>query len=219
MVGQFWARTDDPDVGESIQYRSVSGFVLFADPLFPQINAGATVPYQADQSMGGHKLTDLAAPSSANDAARLADVSPAKTGLFWYSLDGVDPLQITLQTDSAPATSFQEVGFVPRVLYIMLYGEVTNQSDSAVLGTLSTPTEFQLRRYEGDDGSGYPGTSGATRNLLGTFTVGSDTIYVVVEHYFDPPYGFWLSLHKTSSTGPRVNIQTRQGMAMNGMLQ
>ena len=45
------------------------------------IQRGGSVAFTADQSMGGFKLTNLAAPVSANDAARKADVDAAQTGL------------------------------------------------------------------------------------------------------------------------------------------
>ena len=40
-----------------------------------------TVAFTADQSMGNFKLTNLAAPVSANDAARLIDIQNASAGI------------------------------------------------------------------------------------------------------------------------------------------
>lgn len=48
-----------------------------ASALTASINTAGTKAFGADQSMGGFKLTDLAAPSSANDAARKAYVDSA----------------------------------------------------------------------------------------------------------------------------------------------
>jgi len=45
------------------------------------IKSDGSVAFTADQSMGGNKLTNLAAPISANDAARLTDVQAAINGL------------------------------------------------------------------------------------------------------------------------------------------
>lgn len=45
------------------------------------VQRDGSVTFTADQSMGGFKLTNLAAPVSANDAARLADVQAATSGL------------------------------------------------------------------------------------------------------------------------------------------
>lgn len=45
------------------------------------IKSDGSVAFGADQSMGGFKLTNLAAPVSANDAARKADVDSAALGL------------------------------------------------------------------------------------------------------------------------------------------
>ncbi len=45
------------------------------------IKKDGSVAFTADQSMGNHKLTNLAAPVSANDAARLVDVQNAAAGI------------------------------------------------------------------------------------------------------------------------------------------
>lgn len=45
------------------------------------VKKDGTVPFTADQSMGGNKLTNLAAPVSANDAVRLVDLQNNQAGL------------------------------------------------------------------------------------------------------------------------------------------
>lgn len=46
------------------------------------IKRNGSVAFTANQSMGGFKLTDLAEPTSQNDAARLIDIQNAKLGIF-----------------------------------------------------------------------------------------------------------------------------------------
>jgi hypothetical protein len=56
-----------------------------------------------DVSMNSHKLTNLAAPQNANDAARLTDVQAAQAGLYWKA-----PVQVIANSNitlsSVPAT-------------------------------------------------------------------------------------------------------------------
>lgn len=60
-----------------------------ATALSDSINKSGTKAFAADQSMGGYKLTNLAAPSDANDAARKAYVDSAITA-------AAQPLDATL---------------------------------------------------------------------------------------------------------------------------
>lgn len=71
VAGGLWVRTDYPTIGESIVYRTAGGvFTLLMDPDFAQINAGGTVPFAANQGMGGFKLTGLAAGTGNGDSVR-----------------------------------------------------------------------------------------------------------------------------------------------------
>lgn len=45
------------------------------------VQRDGSVPFTANQSMGNNKITNLGAPSSANDAARLVDVQNAQNGI------------------------------------------------------------------------------------------------------------------------------------------
>jgi hypothetical protein len=73
-IGSLWHRTDYPTLGEAWVIWGGSAYSLLLDPDHAQINAGGTVAFGANQSMGNNKLTNLAASTSANDAVRQAQV-------------------------------------------------------------------------------------------------------------------------------------------------
>ncbi len=56
--------------GEALVRWVTTGWALFADATKAQINAGGTVPFAADQSMGNHRLTNLQASGGASHAVR-----------------------------------------------------------------------------------------------------------------------------------------------------
>ncbi|MEO0511839.1 MAG: hypothetical protein AAF108_02965 [Planctomycetota bacterium] len=80
ISGQLWACTSSqiianagmPGVTEAFLYRqnAPEEFTALIDVAHPQINAGGTVPFAADQDLGGFKLTGLGAGASASDALR-----------------------------------------------------------------------------------------------------------------------------------------------------
>lgn len=72
--GTVWQRTNFPTLGEAWLIYNGSTFNLLLDPDHAQINAGGTVAFAANQSMGNNKITNLAASTSANDAVRQAQV-------------------------------------------------------------------------------------------------------------------------------------------------
>lgn len=74
VVGQLWNRTDYPSYGEAYLRWNGSAWTLQWDPDHAQINAGGTVPFTANQPMGVHKLTGLAAGSANGDSVRYEQV-------------------------------------------------------------------------------------------------------------------------------------------------
>lgn len=82
-------------------------WTLFCDPTKAQVNAGGTVPFAAAQSMGGHKLTGLAAATADGDAVRYEQVLLVAGGTMAGDLD-MDGNQIvglpTPTADDEPAT-------------------------------------------------------------------------------------------------------------------
>lgn len=57
-------------LGEAIARWNGSAWTLFADPTKACINNGGTIPFAADQPMGGRKLTGLGAGTTAGDSVR-----------------------------------------------------------------------------------------------------------------------------------------------------
>ena len=84
-TGTIWHRTNFPVLGDALLMYDGSTFNLLMDPEHAQINAGGTVAFTANQSMGNRKLFNLAAGTADNDATRkvqqvLRDGSQAMTG-------------------------------------------------------------------------------------------------------------------------------------------
>ncbi len=84
------------DVADADDYNAEQDDI--ADALTDSINAAGTKAFGANQSMGGFRLTDLATPSSANDAARKAYVDSAITA-------AAQPLDATLTALAGLSTS------------------------------------------------------------------------------------------------------------------
>ncbi len=75
------------------------------------IKSDGSVAFAADQSMGNFKLTNLAAPVSANDAARLADVQAATAGL-----DVKASVRVASTANLDPSTDLEDGDTVDGVL-------------------------------------------------------------------------------------------------------
>lgn len=137
----------------------------YADGLTPSgvVLADGSVPFTADQSMGGFKLTSLAAPTSANDAVRKVYV------------DDADALLIPLTQKGAAngVASLDGAGKVPVAQLpsaVMTYEGVWNASTNS-------PT---LADGTGDAGQVYRvGTAGSQNLGSGSisFSVGDYVIY------------------------------------------
>lgn len=80
------------DVANATDFNSEMNDI--ADALTDSINTAGTKAFADDQSMGGNKLTDLAAPTSSNDAARKLYVDDAITA-------AAQPLDATLTAIAA----------------------------------------------------------------------------------------------------------------------
>lgn len=246
QVGQFWMRTDYSGIGEAVLYYNASNaWTLFADPDFAQLNAGGSVAMAANLPAGGFKLTNLAAGTTAGDSVRyeqvcllsgstwtgnhnaggnrLTNLGAATTGSDAARLDDARQTKdgqfafienVVIQTDASPTTTFNDVGFVPREITLRLYGDVTDQDDADLHGTIDE--EITYRRWEGDAGAGFAGTTGVT--LVKSVTVGSKTIRLYIEPKYTTPYGFWFKADR-SDTGQRVNVAMVQAFCHFGLGQ
>ncbi len=72
--GLIWFRTDYPTLGNAMVQWNGSAWVLLLDPDFPALNAGGSVAAAADLPMASHKLTGLAAGTTAGDSVRFEQV-------------------------------------------------------------------------------------------------------------------------------------------------
>lgn len=84
-IGSVWQRTNYPTLGDAWLIYDGATYNLLLDPDHPQINAGGTVAFGANQSLGNNKITNLAAGTADNDAVRrvqviLRDGTQAMTG-------------------------------------------------------------------------------------------------------------------------------------------
>jgi hypothetical protein len=134
-----------------------------------KISADGLIAFGADQSMGGFKLTNLGAPVSGNDAARLSDVQAASAGqLPKAPADIVATSNITLsgeQTIDGVLTS------ASRVLVI-------GQTNAAENGIYVSAAGAWARA---DDADGNPDNEVALGNtvfILGG-TAGANTVYIL----------------------------------------
>lgn len=92
--------------------------------------------------------------------------------------------------------------------------EATDQDDADLHGTIDE--EITYRRWEGDAGAGFAGTTGVT--LVKSVTVGSKTIRLYIEPKYTTPYGFWFKADR-SDTGQRVNVAMVQAFCHFGLGQ
>lgn len=73
-TGLVWNRTDHPAIGEAWMRWNGSAFVLLLDPEAVQVNASGSIPYSANQPMGGFVLTGLGAGSANGHSVRYEQV-------------------------------------------------------------------------------------------------------------------------------------------------
>lgn len=160
--GVLWCRTDYPTLGEVIQrYGADNAWHLLMDVDFAQVNAGGTVPFAANQSMGGNKLTGLAAATANGEAVRyeqavrttglvanLAAAGFKLTGLGAPSAAGdsankqyVDDGVVCGLSDMSDGTdpdrtlSVGGLGFAPRIILVQLneYGNPSAVTSEMVM--------------------------------------------------------------------------------------
>lgn len=82
-LGSFWHRTNHPTFGECIQVLMGTGWQELLDPEHMALNAGGTVPLEADLDAGGFKIIDLDPATQAGEAATYDQV---------LLLDGSNPM-------------------------------------------------------------------------------------------------------------------------------
>lgn len=193
--GMLWHRTDYPTLGNAILWRKPDDTWQFLiDPDHGQINAGGTVDFAANQSMDGFKLTDLGAPTTNGDAARYEDAYATAQGRQFFRTLATTPAAV-VQTDAAPTTTFNSLGYVPRKVSLRLYGDVIKESDASVPGTIDQVIEYT--RWDEDVGAGFAGTGGKTAVWSGT--IGATAITVYIEPKYTTAYGFWISIENGSA--------------------
>ncbi len=175
-----------------------------------------------DLDLDGNEILDVGPPSLSTSAARLAEVRASKEGLFFYD-------QFCKLLTTVSATSWEDVGWVPRIVEILLHGEVRLLSDDTLIGSVDQLT-FRHLRWEGDTVTtpDYPGTGGTA--LVGycypytdaapwpEFTVGSTACYLELTFKYDigpVEQGFWLALRR-SSDNALLKCQVVQCHAMVG---
>lgn len=151
-----------------------------ADALTDSPNIAGTKAFAADQSMGGFKLTNLAAPASANDAARKAYVDAAIVA-------AAQPLDATLTalaalswSSGSPVVQFTAADTVsltltPSLTDLTLSGllKAANGSASAPSYTFTNDTNTGMF---GDGSDGLRFTTGGTQRLTLTTSLLSSTL-------------------------------------------
>lgn len=141
------------DVADADDYNAEQDDI--ADALTDSINAAGTKAFGANQSMGGFRLTDLATPSSANDAARKAYVDSAITA-------AAQPLDATLTalaalswSSGSPVVQFTAADTVTLTLTPSVSSVTASQGAAATTpsGTFVNTTDnasVRALRIEGD---------------------------------------------------------------------
>jgi len=198
---------------ESLLRWNGAAWTLVADLAFTQLNAGGTVPLAANLPAGGFKVTGLAAPTASGEAARYNEVTADGNGILTY-LEFV-----TVQTDASPTTTFNAAGYTPRAITLRLFGDLNQQVNGNLIGTINETIEWQ--RWNANSGVGFAGT--AVRTLVKTvnLSVGLD-LRIYIEPKFTGTFqvgsgtlGFWVSLERSDNSN-RVNVQVAQALCRFG---
>lgn len=159
---------------------------------------------------GSNKITGLASGTASGDAVHFGQVATSDgtrlaygTALAHYN----SACQIQQYVDQA--ATYERCGydntlkgrdFVPREIKLRLTGNVINQSDSSVLGTMDE--ELSIVRWNGL-------TGGTT--TIASVTVGAYTIDVIVEfHYTNGQLGFYLRLVRQDDGDEWCDVATCQ---------
>ena len=141
------------DVANANDYNSEQDDV--ADALTDSINVSGTKAMGADWSMGGFRVTDLAAPSSANDAARKAYVDSAITAAS-------QPLDATLTALAAlswssgnallqfTAADTVSLTLTPSVSSISASQGAVNTTPSGTITNTTDSNSVRVFRLDGD---------------------------------------------------------------------
>lgn len=206
--GMLWNRTNFPDIGDAYLRWNGSAWTLFADATAAQLNAEGTVPLAADWDVGNHKIMGLEPPTQSGDAARYDEVFADGNAYFIFNED------CAVTQASNIAGTYEPVGFTPRQVVLRLFGEVRRQSDNSLIGSIDQ--EITFRRYEGNAGAGFAGTSGNT--LVKNVTVGSTSIDLYVEPKYTSPLGFWFRC-AVNGSGDLCNVAMVQQMSWFGFNQ
>jgi hypothetical protein len=156
-------------------------------------------------NMGSQKITSLAAGTDPSDAARLSQTTPSGMGRFRF-LSGVTLAQ---QVDDAGTfieiPGENDVPFTPRILHLRLTGEVRDQSDNDLHGTIDK--EYTVRRWAADPGS---------LTIDASVTVGIRTVRVGVEWKTTSPRGVWVRVIRNDNDEYQ-NVQNVELMAIGGV--
>jgi hypothetical protein len=128
-----------------------------------------TQAFTGDQSMGGNKLTNLAAPTADNDAARKIDVDTAAAGI--KVKDPVDVVATSTITLSGEQTIDGVLTSTSRVLVIAQASSVDNGIYVTAAGAWSRATDF--------DGTPNGEVQEGNVVLVQTGTQNSDTLYIL----------------------------------------
>lgn len=160
-----------------------------ADGLSDSINKAGTKSFAANQSMGGFRLTDLATPSSANDAARKAYVDSAITA----ATAAAQPLDATLTALAGLTTSASQYIRATGTDAFTMDSYATVLSNIGALNTTSGDARYAQLGAAGGNTFNYDATTifnrASTpyliqRNLGGTARgyEGADATYCVIDY-------------------------------------
>lgn len=150
-----------------------------------QILRDGSQAFTADQSMGGFRLTNLAAPTDANDAARLADLS---SGAF---LDSV-----LLETDGDPQATRNILGFAPRRIIVRVYASLEREDGFNPIGN-DVDATYEATFFDNDAGEGFTAGNPVTIGSI-SVTGGMSPLTVTAERLTGPQKGFALRIVDTN---------------------
>ncbi|MGH7132695.1 MAG: hypothetical protein ACREJO_12185 [Phycisphaerales bacterium] len=127
VPGQLWSKSNYGwavgPAADALMWCEPAGstFQLFADPRYPQLNAGGTVAAAANLPMGGNMITGLADGSADGDAATVAQVVLA---------DGTNPMTGDLDLDEHGLVNLPPGGLSMENKPIIDVGNPTNPTDA-----------------------------------------------------------------------------------------